>query len=184
MFLILALLTIGGLVTLTSQRPGVLDEISMLEATNSSLLRYPTDASFFGISVAAQTSSTICSLPKISCRSQSTHTTIVRFGACFSVSPADWTGAIDWRDVPLLTALSFGVASVEADVWLVGDTLYVGISRLARIRDNLILFQVGHEMAALTPDRTLDSLYIQPLLSIIEGQNPKSQFTLNQTSVK
>jgi hypothetical protein len=66
----------------------------------------------------------------------------------------------------------------------VGDTLYVGIFRPARIRDNLILLQVGHEMAALTPDRTLDSLYIQPLLSIIEGQNPKSQFTLNQTSVK
>lgn len=32
---------------------------------------------------------------------------------------------IDWRDVPLLSALSFGVASVEADVWLINGTLFV-----------------------------------------------------------
>lgn len=31
----------------------------------------------------------------------------------------------DWRDVPLLTALSYGVSSVEADVYLVNGTLYV-----------------------------------------------------------
>jgi len=31
---------------------------------------------------------------------------------------------LDWRDVPLLTALSYGVTSVEADVWLFeGDLL-------------------------------------------------------------
>ncbi|KAK0233149.1 hypothetical protein IW262DRAFT_1260203 [Armillaria fumosa] len=64
-----------------------------------------------------------------------------------------------WRDVPLLTALSLGVASVEADVWLVNETLYV-----------------GHETAALTKDRTLDSLYIQPLLSILDLQNPRTPF--------
>ncbi|KAJ7225428.1 hypothetical protein GGX14DRAFT_548279 [Mycena pura] len=74
--------------------------------------------------------------------------------------------AQDWRDVPLLTALSFGVASVEADVWLVGETLHI-----------------GHEISALTTERTFDSLYVQPLVSIIEGQNPKTQFTVNQTSI-
>jgi len=108
----------------------VLDEITMLEATNSTLLSYPTD---FTQNIVPKT----------------IH------------SHNDY-----WRDVPLLTALSFGVASVEADVWLVGETLYI-----------------GHEMAALTPARTFDSLYIQPLLSIIAGQNPKSQFTVNQTSI-
>ncbi|SJL05675.1 uncharacterized protein ARMOST_09011 [Armillaria ostoyae] len=66
-----------------------------------------------------------------------------------------------WRDVPLLTALSLGVASVEADVWLVNETLYV-----------------GHEEAALTKDRTLDSLYIQPLLSILDLQNPRTDFNV------
>ncbi|KAJ6610087.1 hypothetical protein B0H10DRAFT_2166187 [Mycena sp. CBHHK59/15] len=71
-----------------------------------------------------------------------------------------------WRDVPLLTALSFGVASVEADVWLVGETLYI-----------------GHEMAALTTERTFQSLYINPLLTIITNQNPKTRFTMNQTSI-
>lgn len=33
--------------------------------------------------------------------------------------------SIDWRDVPLLEAISFGVASVEADVNLFNGTLYV-----------------------------------------------------------
>ncbi|KAJ7254019.1 hypothetical protein B0H12DRAFT_567853 [Mycena haematopus] len=130
MFFVLTFVTIATLVGLSSQRPGVLDEISMLEATNSTLLRYPTD---FTQNIVPKT----------------IH------------SHNDY-----WRDVPLLTALSFGVASVEADVWLVGETLFI-----------------GHEMAALTPARTFDSLYIQPLVSIIEGQNPKSRFTVNQTSI-
>ena len=34
----------------------------------------------------------------------------------------EWT---DWRDVPLLTALSHGVASVEADVYLINGSLFV-----------------------------------------------------------
>ncbi|KAL7285194.1 hypothetical protein ACG7TL_000287 [Trametes sanguinea] len=72
-----------------------------------------------------------------------------------------------WRDVPLLTALSFGVASVEADVSLFNGTLYV-----------------GHENAALTPDRTLDSLYIQPLLQILKKMNPQNAFTAGSMTPK
>jgi len=71
-----------------------------------------------------------------------------------------------WRDVPLLSALSYGVASVEADVWLV---------------DNELL--VGHEPAALIKTRTFDSLYVQPLLQIINGLNPKNEYTAGATSV-
>lgn len=71
-----------------------------------------------------------------------------------------------WRDVPLLTALSFGAASVEADVWLINGTLFV-----------------GHELAALSDDRTFDALYVQPLVGIIEMQNPQNKFTVNQTSL-
>lgn len=44
--------------------------------------------------------------------------------------------------------------------------------------------QVGHELAALSPARTFDSLYIEPLVNIIEGQNVKNAFTLNQTTPK
>jgi hypothetical protein len=71
-----------------------------------------------------------------------------------------------WREVPLLTALSFGVNSVEADVWLINKTLYV-----------------GHEIAALTDARTLDALYIQPLLEIVQGQNPPTKFNTNASAV-
>lgn len=55
---------------------------------------------------------------------------------CASFSSASWgfaTGLMvspDWREVPLLTALSYGASSVEADVWLLGDDLLVrAISR-------------------------------------------------------
>lgn len=44
--------------------------------------------------------------------------------------------------------------------------------------------QVGHETGALTKSRTLDSLYIQPLLQILARQNPKDLFTANDTSIK
>jgi len=70
-----------------------------------------------------------------------------------------------WRQVPLLTALSYGVSSVEADVWLVDGMLFV-----------------GHEEAALTPNRTFESLYVNPLMQILEMQNPRNQFTVNQTT--
>lgn len=89
----------------------------------------------------------------------------------------------DWRDVPLLTALSFGVQSVEADVWLINGTLFVSTTKSTTF-EILRCFQVGHERAALTPSRTLASLYIQPLLEILNGQNPKNEFTSNLTTVK
>jgi len=65
-----------------------------------------------------------------------------------------------WRAIPLLTALSYGVASVEADLWLSNGELLV-----------------GHELAALTAERTFDSLYVQPLLSILKSQNPDTAYT-------
>ena len=65
-----------------------------------------------------------------------------------------------WRDVPLYTALSYGVISVEADVWLVNGTLYI-----------------GHEIQALTPNRTFDGLYIEPLVQILTNSNPITPFT-------
>ncbi|KAK3079967.1 hypothetical protein LTS18_003481 [Coniosporium uncinatum] len=64
-----------------------------------------------------------------------------------------------WRDVPFYSALSWGAVSVEADVWLMNDTLYV-----------------GHELSALTTSRTLDSLYIQPILDTLTRQNPNTPF--------
>lgn len=70
-----------------------------------------------------------------------------------------------WRPVPFYSALAAGAVSVEADVWLINGTLYV-----------------GHERAALTPNRTLDSLYIQPILSVLRSMNPNTSFTTTTSS--
>ena len=55
---------------------------------------------------------------------------------------------------PLLEALESGYAGVEADVFLVGGRLLV-----------------GHEAAALRVDRTLKSLYLEPLRQVQRERN-------------
>jgi hypothetical protein len=64
-----------------------------------------------------------------------------------------------WRRVPLFSALRAGCTSVEADVWLFDDDLYV-----------------GHNTASLTRNRTFQSLYVNPLVKILEQQNPDTDF--------
>lgn len=64
-----------------------------------------------------------------------------------------------WRPVPFYSALAVGAISIESDVWLYNETLHV-----------------GHEESALTDERTFDSLYIQPILSVLRAQNPNSSF--------
>lgn len=70
----------------------------------------------------------------------------------------------DWRDVPFYSALSVGAISIEADVWLYNDTLFV-----------------GHEISALTKQRTFESLYINPILDVIKRQNPATTFVNEKT---
>ena len=70
-----------------------------------------------------------------------------------------------WRDLPFWTALSVGCISIEADVWLVNGTLYV-----------------GHEQAALTTARTFQSLYIDPILYVLNRTNPQTPFNAGATS--
>ncbi|KUJ22427.1 uncharacterized protein LY89DRAFT_680573 [Mollisia scopiformis] len=70
-----------------------------------------------------------------------------------------------WRDVPFYSALSVGVISTEADVWLYNGTLHI-----------------GHEESALTNARTFESLYINPILSVLQRQNPaNSSFVTSKT---
>ncbi|RAL58412.1 hypothetical protein DID88_005117 [Monilinia fructigena] len=64
-----------------------------------------------------------------------------------------------WRRVPLFDALRAGCTGVEADVWLFDDDLYV-----------------GHNTASLQRNRTFQSLYINPLVDILERQNPTTDF--------
>ncbi|KAL2004196.1 hypothetical protein VTN02DRAFT_5845 [Thermoascus thermophilus] len=69
-----------------------------------------------------------------------------------------------WRDVPFYTALSKGCISTEADVWLYNGTLYV-----------------GHDESSLTEERTLESLYINPILDTLKRQNPTTKFLTSET---
>ncbi|KAK8184679.1 hypothetical protein BC567DRAFT_191495 [Phyllosticta citribraziliensis] len=64
-----------------------------------------------------------------------------------------------WQDVPFWKALSYGSISIEGDVWYINGTLYV-------------TSQLGHDTSALTPQRTLYSLYIEPILHVLRGANP------------
>ncbi|KAJ5123286.1 hypothetical protein N7448_009383 [Penicillium atrosanguineum] len=64
-----------------------------------------------------------------------------------------------WRRVPLFSALQAGCIGVEADVWLFDEELYV-----------------GHTRSALTSRRTLRSMYVDPLVKILERQNPITPF--------
>lgn len=60
-----------------------------------------------------------------------------------------------WRRVPLYSALQAGCTGVEADVWLFNEELYV-----------------GHTSSSLSPRRTLRSMYVDPLVEILDKQNP------------
>jgi len=64
-----------------------------------------------------------------------------------------------WRKEPLFSALHVGCTGVEADVWLFEEDLFV-----------------GHITSSLTPQRTLRSLYIDPLVKILDKQNPITEF--------
>ncbi|PGH06971.1 hypothetical protein GX51_02009 [Blastomyces parvus] len=86
-------------------------------------------------------------------------------GEYLSQGPPDTTGGVIpipchshndyWRPAPLFSALETGCISVEADIWLFDDDLFV-----------------GHTAGSLAPDRTLTKMYIDPLVEILEERNP------------
>ncbi|KAM0435063.1 hypothetical protein ACHAPT_003152 [Fusarium lateritium] len=59
-----------------------------------------------------------------------------------------------WRQSPFYSAIKAGCIGVEADVWVVQGELYV-----------------GHNLGALSTDRTLTSMYIQPLVELLQTKN-------------
>lgn len=63
-----------------------------------------------------------------------------------------------WRRTPLYAALGSGCISVEADVWLFDDDLFV-----------------GHDIGSLTSDVTLESVYLKPLERVLRVMNADSQ---------
>jgi hypothetical protein len=64
-----------------------------------------------------------------------------------------------WRQVPLYDAISADCISVEADIW---------VHESSKNDTDLL---VGHDKRSLTPERTLQSLYLEPFLQILEQKN-------------
>jgi hypothetical protein len=64
------------------------------------------------------------------------------------------------NEIPLWDAIHSGCTSIEANVWFV------------RGFDKLI---VGADDVNLTPGRTFESLYVQPLFDILDQRNPKKR---------
>jgi hypothetical protein len=70
-----------------------------------------------------------------------------------------------FRAEPLYQAIQTGCTSVEADVWVVSNELYV-----------------GHTAAAIRQNRTLKSLYLDPLLDILDHHNQLPEFAASLPS--
>lgn len=70
-----------------------------------------------------------------------------------------------WHRIPLYEALAAGCTSVEADI-------YLGQQSSSQVD----LF-VGHDKGKLSKARTLQSLYLTPLLDILENQNREQTAT-------
>ncbi|KAF2652216.1 hypothetical protein K491DRAFT_695774 [Lophiostoma macrostomum CBS 122681] len=87
-----------------------------------------------------------------------------RPNADLSAIPADLTKGVVpvpchshndyWRKVPLYEALYYGCTGVEADVWLFDDELFV-----------------GHDTRSLTKNRTLRSMYVDPIVTMLDQRN-------------
>lgn len=75
------------------------------------------------------------------------------------------------RNIPLFEALAAGCMSVEADTWL-EKNLTGGPDLL-----------VGHAQNSLTYERTLRSLYLDPLQTILENQNHRTNLDVNESGI-
>jgi hypothetical protein len=67
-----------------------------------------------------------------------------------------------WRRVPLYDALHWGCTGVEADVWLFDEELYV-----------------GHHTNALTQNDTFRTMYVDPLVKMLDHKNEVGQFSIS-----
>ena len=63
-----------------------------------------------------------------------------------------------WRSRPLFKALENGCSAIEADVWLSTDGEVFA----------------GHTPASLSADRTFSTMYIDPILEILDHANPQA----------
>ena len=71
-----------------------------------------------------------------------------------------------WRRVPLYSALQAGCIGVEADIWFMDQDN----------KDYPPDLYVGHDTSSHTVERTLTSMYVDPLVTILDRQNPITPF--------
>lgn len=71
-----------------------------------------------------------------------------------------------WRRVPLYDALRWGCTGVEADIWLFDEDLFV-----------------GHSTSALTQNNTFRSMYVDPLLKMLDHKNKPGNFEASSTTI-
>jgi len=108
--------------------------------------------------------------------SMASSTSSLSFLQLYQSFPADFTRGIRpischshndyWRHVPLLDAISVGCTSVEADIWASGHSSQTS---------NKSELYVGHHTGALTSERTLRQLYLNPLEYILDEVNRNNQ---------
>lgn len=83
-----------------------------------------------------------------------------------------------WRHRPLFDALSFGCASVEADVWIFDKNYTVEPATTTettkKFADNQVY--VGHNQLYLQPNNTLWSLYLGPIYNLLSSANPAFRY--------
>ncbi|TID18997.1 PLC-like phosphodiesterase [Venturia nashicola] len=72
-----------------------------------------------------------------------------------------------WRRIPLFSAVHYGCTGVEADVWLFSEELLV-----------------GHNTAALSKNRTFRSLYVDPLVKVLDDQNPSTEYNKHSKNIR
>ncbi|KAM0691533.1 hypothetical protein Q7P36_010304 [Cladosporium allicinum] len=72
-----------------------------------------------------------------------------------------------WRPRPLLDAISTGCTSVEADVWLIDDQLYV-----------------GHGLRSVDRNKSLSRMYLHPLLDMLDQQTGHSDAAYSPSPVQ
>lgn len=85
-----------------------------------------------------------------------------------------------WRKRPLYDALSWGCASVEADVWIFENN-YTVVPKADTEPATTRKFAtdevyVGHNQLYLEPNNTLWSLYLGPIYNLLNAANPQFKF--------
>ncbi|KAF7160823.1 hypothetical protein CNMCM5623_006417 [Aspergillus felis] len=99
--------------------------------------------------------------------------------------PTDFTRGI----VPSIPTTIIGEMCLSTPVrqhfdylWLLSDRVKVFQTDASQRKQMSGCTTVGHDTSSLTEERTLESLYINPILDVLKRQNPRSRFVTSPTN--